>query len=150
VPIHARGADSAIGGRSVERVIRTDQEELVMDPDRLREVVAAIPHGAWMSYGDVALAAGGSDRHARALNRRMMRDEVAGAHRVLRFDGSVGATALGDPAEVRRRLESEGVEFIDGRADPTTRLRLPRAAPTSPVPLGEAAAEAGERLLEAA
>ena len=31
-----------------------------MDPDRIREAVAAIPPGHWASYGDVALAAGGT------------------------------------------------------------------------------------------
>ena len=49
-----------------------------MDPDRLDEIVAAIPTGRWMSYGDVARAAGGTDQHARALNQRFIRVGDAG------------------------------------------------------------------------
>ena len=45
-----------------------------MDLDRLREVVGAIPPGGWMSYGDVAAAAGGNDRQARTLNQRFIRE----------------------------------------------------------------------------
>ncbi len=94
-----------------------------MDIDRLRAVVAEIPAGRWMSYQDVALAAGGTEIHARTLNQRFMRHAIAGAHRVLKTDGTVGATALGDPAEARRRLEAEGVEFEAGRARQALRLR---------------------------
>jgi methylated-DNA-protein-cysteine methyltransferase-like protein len=87
--------------------------------ERVRDVVAAIPLGRVMAYGEVAARAGLPGR-ARLVGRILAEDGLPW-HRVLRADGSP-APHLAD--EQLARLRAEGV-LAEGRRIPMRRYRAP-------------------------
>lgn len=98
-----------------------------MDTDKLRAVLETVPTGRWTSYADIVAALGAAPAAARRINQALIRHELPNAHRVLKGDGSVALTALGDPDAVVKRLKKEGVKFDDlGRAPQEARFRPER------------------------
>ncbi len=90
----------------------------------LRQALAALPAGAWTSYGELAELCG---THAVPLGSYIAEHEVPNAWRGLRRDGTLSPgfrwadfTRTDDPYDV---LRAEGVRFDEqGRADPAQRV----------------------------
>ena len=96
-----------------------------MDTTKLRTALESIPRGRWTSYLDLATAIGASPQTARHLNQALIRHELPNGHRVLKGDGSVAPTALGEPEAVRARLVAEGVPFEGARVPAELRFKPP-------------------------
>jgi methylated-DNA-protein-cysteine methyltransferase-like protein len=90
--------------------------------ERVYRVVADIPPGRVMTYGQVAELAG-SPGAARAVGSAMARNPRPGSgpgrvpcHRVVKSDGSLGGFSSKEgPPEKKRLLEKEGIGFKSGK-----------------------------------
>ena len=80
------------------------------------KVVSAIAPGRVMAYGEVARAAG-YPRHARMVSKAMSRSpEPLPWFRVVRSDRTLAFEPGSDAySKQRSLLESEGVQFVDGK-----------------------------------
>jgi alkylated DNA nucleotide flippase Atl1 len=94
--------------------------------DRFRSAARVVPEGFWTAYGEIALAATGSTKAARAVARCASRtSNFPNAWRVIHADGSIPngwGAGDGGPERCRRLLEAEGVRFANGRADPEKKI----------------------------
>ncbi|MDT3396754.1 DUF262 domain-containing protein [Streptomyces sp. B1866] len=89
------------------------------------EVLAALPHGTWTSYGDLAAFLGSG---AQAVGTHLASTpRVANAYRVLTAEGRISDgfrwADQDSGGDVRARLAADGVRFtVAGSADPAQRL----------------------------
>ncbi|MBT2525993.1 DUF262 domain-containing protein [Streptomyces sp. ISL-99] len=89
------------------------------------EVLAALPHGTWTSYGDLAAYIGSG---AQAVGSHLASTEgLVNAYRVLNADGKVSDgfrwTPQSPGGDVRALLSADGIHFtLSGAADPAQRL----------------------------
>lgn len=97
----------------------------------ISRVIAAIPRGTVVSYGEVAVRAGYPGA-ARAAGRVLATSRGLPWWRVVRSDGHLAAGNVREQAE---RLRAEGVAVENGRiADPAVRRRLPPDLSTEGTP----------------
>ena len=99
-------------------------EELPPSWQKLARAIAEIPPGAWTTYGDLAAVVGTS---AQALGTHVLRcSDCTAAWRVLGAGGrSRPEFRFADPADNRDQvaaLKEEGLEFVDGAADPNGQI----------------------------
>jgi alkylated DNA nucleotide flippase Atl1 len=89
----------------------------------LRKACAALPAGTWTTYGDLAELIGS---HPVPVGVHLAHHPVPNGWRVLMVDGAISPNfrweASGRTDDPKELLESEGVTFTGGRADPAQRI----------------------------
>ena len=89
----------------------------------LRKACAALPTGTWTTYGDLAELIGS---HPVPVGVHLAHHPVPNAWRVLMVDGAISPNfrweASGRTDDPKELLESEGIVFTGGRADPAQRI----------------------------
>jgi len=90
--------------------------------ERIREIVSHIPKGKVATYGDIAKLAGTKDSRIVGWAMRGNQNPKVPCQRVIQAKGTLAENySLGGWQEQQRRLEDDGVEFIDDR-----KLDLPK------------------------
>jgi alkylated DNA nucleotide flippase Atl1 len=103
--------------------VPTDLEQNYLD------VASLVQRGEWSTYGDVSQVVHGHERAARAVGNAVRTYGVKPHSRLLRAGGQLppwrrlptnlgGLDQPAEPDEFRRLLESEGVQFTNGKAEP--------------------------------
>jgi len=84
--------------------------------ERIREVVATIPSGKVLTYGDVARQVGTKDARIVGWALRGNQDKKVPCHRVIKAEGFIAKNySLGNWEGQKRLLKAEGVKFIGKR-----------------------------------
>jgi alkylated DNA nucleotide flippase Atl1 len=125
-PAHS---SSGLGRRPLTAVarVRIPYAPLLPSLDgRILRAAEVVPQGFWTAYGEIGLAATGRPNAARAVARLASRSGAfPNAWRVIHADGSIPdgwGHGGGGPQRCRELLESEGVTFSNGRADPAKKI----------------------------
>jgi alkylated DNA nucleotide flippase Atl1 len=99
---------------------------VLLTSDRIVRAARVIPEGYWTAYGELGRAATGRANSARTVGRIASASyDFPNAWRVIHADGSIPAGWGGGgagPRRCRELLESEGVRFTNGRADPEKKI----------------------------
>ncbi len=83
---------------------------------RIREIVSRIPKGKVAAYGQIAKMAGISDPRVVGWAMRGNQDPKIPCQRVIKADGFLAENySLGGWQQQRRRLEKDGIKFLNER-----------------------------------